>query len=253
MFSSPCRRTPSSRRVRGDRRRVSSSCASGSCPHATVPHPLVAGAARSRSYRAEGVLVGRVGPDRRRGDRQRRQRLPAAAVGERRPDAARARRRSRSPSSSASRSSPSTCTLGRAETDSVLSQIARAVFPAGGGDVVPLLVRPDRDLRRARPRREHVVPGLPAARRAACARPLLRPPVHEPRRPARLLERRDRPHGARDVADRHLPRERQLADPPLRGRRLHGVHALAGGMVRYWLRTGTPAGATAARSTPSAR
>ena len=41
----------------------------------------------------------------------------------------------------------------------------------------------------AGPRREHLLPGLPAARRRARPRPLLPAPVRQPRRPARLLER----------------------------------------------------------------
>ena len=45
-------------------------------------------------------------------------------------------------------------------------------------------------LHRADPGREHVVPGLPAALGAARARPLRAAAVHEPRRPARVLERR---------------------------------------------------------------
>ena len=54
-------------------------------------------------------------------------------------------------------------------------------------------------------------------------------PVHEPRRPARLLERDRRPRRRSRGAALGLRRERRLADPPLRDRRLHGVHALAGG------------------------
>ena len=78
-------------------------------------------------------------------------------------------------------------------------------------------------------RREHVVPGLPAAGGAPRPRQLPASPVREPRRPARLLERDPRPDRRGVGPDRRLRRERELADPPLRDRRLHGVHARAGG------------------------
>ena len=45
-------------------------------------------------------------------------------------------------------------------TDSVVSQVARAILPAGSANIV-LLARPDLHVRRAHPRREHVVPGFP--------------------------------------------------------------------------------------------
>jgi hypothetical protein len=57
---------------------------------------------------------------------------------------------------------------------------------------------------------------------------------------ARLLERDHRARRDRVVPDLDLPRGRARADPPLRDRRLHGVHALAGGMVRYWWRRRDP-------------
>ena len=74
-------------------------------------------------------------------------------------------------------------------SDSVVSQIARAVFQPGTSwsfmyyavQILTLIVLD--------PRREHVVPGIPAALGAARARPLRAAAVHEPRRPARLLER----------------------------------------------------------------
>ena len=114
-------------------------------------------------------------------------------------------------------------------TPSVLSEIARARLPVVVRARVHVLGGAGPDARRARARGEHVVPGLPAARRAARARPVLRAPVHEPRRPARLLERHRRPDRLVVRAPLDLRRERRLADPPVRDRRLHGVHALAGG------------------------
>ena len=52
--------------------------------------------------------------------------------------------------------------------------------------------------------------------------------VHEPRRPARLFERDARARHRRGAAALGLRRERQLADPPVRDRRLHRLHALPG-------------------------
>ena len=109
-----------------------------------------------------------------------------------------------------------------------------------------LLPRPGVHARDPGARREHVVPGLPAAGGAARPRQLPAPPVREPRRPARLLERDPRPDRRGVGPDRRLRRECELADPPLRDRRLHGVHARR---RREWCATGCgragPAGAGA--------
>ena len=113
-------------------------------------------------------------------------------------------------------------------TDSVVSQIARAVFPPGSPCELHVLRRPGPDADRAGPRREHVVPGLPAPLGAARARPLRAAAVHEPRRPARLLERDARARRRRRAAALDLRREHEQPHPPLRDRRLHRVHALAG-------------------------
>ena len=72
-----------------------------------------------------------------------------------------------------------------------------ATFPSSSALRVHVLGRSGADARRARARREHVVPGLPAARGAARPRRLLRAPVHEPRRPPRLLQRDHRAHRRR--------------------------------------------------------
>ena len=77
-------------------------------------------------------------------------------------------------------------------TDSVLSQIARAVFPAGGATSFMYWVVQVFTFAILVLAANTSYPGLPAARGAARARPLRRPAVHEPRRPARLLERRRR-------------------------------------------------------------
>src|SRR5205085_10509425 len=139
------------------------------------------------------LRLGRVRAHRRRGDLERRQRVQAAEGQERGRDARRA----------------------RADRDLALP---RRLLPRRAGD----------DVRDPDPRREHVLPGLPAPRRGAREGPVLPAPVREPRRPARLLERDRRPRGPRLAPHLDLPRERQLADPPVRDRRLHRVHALAG-------------------------
>ena len=123
------------------------------------------------------------------------------------------------------------------------------MFPAGSAGGVHVLRRPGPDVRDPRARGEHLVPGLPPAGRGARPRPLLPPPVREPRRPARLLERDRRARRRRRAAHLGLPRRRALADPPVRDRRLHRLHALAGRMVRYWQRRRSPAGAARASST----
>ena len=112
-------------------------------------------------------------------------------------------------------------------TPSVLAEIARGVFPSSSTlgfmywavqvlTLAVLVLAANTSL-----------PGVPAPRRAAGARRLLRPAVRQPRRPARLLERDHRPDGHLLRAAVGLQRQRRLADPPLRDRRLHCVHALA--------------------------
>ena len=79
-----------------------------------------------------------------------------------------------------------------------------------------------------RPRRQHLVPGLPAPRRAAGQGQVRAEAVRQPRRPARLLERDRDPVRLLDAPDPRLPRQRQLAHPPVRDRGLHRLHAGAG-------------------------
>ena len=112
------------------------------------------------------------------------------------------------------------------ESVSVLSEIARAVFPPGAL-VVRLLRRAGDHRRRARARGQHRVPGLPAPRRAARERQLPAAPVLEPRRPARLLQRHPRARAGGRRADRRLPRRRQQPHPPLPAGRVHRLHAVA--------------------------
>ena len=175
----------------------------------------------------------RVGVDRahrRRGDRERRQRVPPAARAQRREDARDPRR--------------------DLDRDVRRRLVARGpdARPAGGDglavgavgdrprrlpvrllDRVHVLGGAGADARDPRLRCQHVVSGLSAPLGAARARRVRRAPVHEPRRPPRLLERRLRARSDRGVSGLGLLGERRVADPPLRRRRLHGVHALADG------------------------
>ena len=78
------------------------------------------------------------------------------------------------------------------------------------------------------PGRQHRLRRLPAA--VVDHRPgrLPPPPARQPRRPARVLERHRRSSPvAAGAAHRRLRRHHQRADPALRGRRVHVVHAVA--------------------------
>ena len=122
-------------------------------------------------------------------------------------------------------------------TDSVVSQVARGDLPGRQHRLILLLARPDLHVRRADPRREHVVPGLSAAVGAARARSLHPAPVHEPRRPTRLLEWRHRPRRRRRVSDRiYHANVNNLIHLYVIG--VFTAFTLSQtGMVRYWLRT----------------
>ena len=190
----------------------------------------------------------------RGGDRERRQRVPAPAGEERLEDARHPRRDSRSRCSSASRSSRCTSTRCRARpTRSSRSSRGPSSSPGSLGGV-HVLRRPGDDAARPRPRREHVVPGIPAALGAACARPLRAAAVLEPRRPPRLLERDARARRRRAAL---LVVYKANTDSLIH---LYVIGVFTAftlsqaGMVRYWLRIrGVGLAAEARRSTPSAR
>ena len=166
---------------------------------------------------------------RRGGDRERRQRLPPSAGEERG-----ARR------SACSASIAITIFLGvsylavhmharPSATDSVVSQIARAVFPAGSPGGFMYYVVQATTLARPHPRREHVVPGLPAARRR-CSRAT----GSSPRQFTNLGDRLVFSNGMLVLAARRrccswiYNANIEQPHPPVRHRRLHGLHALAG-------------------------
>ncbi len=166
-------------------------CATGSCPTAVAPHPVTAGVGAVTDVRRPARV--RVGLDRahgRRGDRERGQRIPSAARRERGEDTPDPRR-------------DRDCDVRRC----LLAGRAHACPPDRDRDAVgavgdrtrslPGFVRagvhvlgdPGVDARSTRARCQHLVSGLPAAGRTACPRPVLRPSIQQPRRPARLLER----------------------------------------------------------------
>ena len=180
-------------------------CATERARRRRVPHPLAGGRGRGHRFRRPCARSRRARPRSRVSRRSRTASTRSAgrtAGTPRRRSSSSARSRSRC--SSASRGSPSTCTHGRRRPARrpCSREIARARVPVLVGARVHVLGRADADARRARARREHVVSGLPAPRRAARARPFLRTAVHEPRRPARLLERDRRPDGDRNGAAR---------------------------------------------------
>ena len=183
---------------------------------------------RDRPLRAPArVLVGGGRADRGRGDLERRQRVQASA-GEERGTTLVLMGGIAIASSSASRGSPSQMHARRARPSRCSREIARATFPAGSRGP-PLLPRP----------------GLTFAILVLAANTSYQ---GFPRLGAVLARDRFFPRQFVNLGDRlvysngivvlarlaalliwRVPRERQLADPPVRDRRLHRVHALAGG------------------------
>ena len=168
-------------RVRRGDVRCSSASGSSRRSSASTPQAVVARSARGRRRGRDAlrpaarVLVRLDRADRRRGDRERRQRVPAAARQERRDDARGARRRSRSRSSSASRTSRCRSTRGRARPPRSVSQIARATFPAGSTGALHVLRRPGADARvlsSPRTRRSRASPGSRRCSPATASRPV---------------------------------------------------------------------------------
>ena len=200
------------------------------------------------------VLVGLDRADRRGGDRERRQRVPAPAGEERRDDARRARRDSRSRCSSASRSSRSTFTRCRARRtrssprsrgpSSSRARPAAFMYYAVQGTTLLVLVLAANTSFQGFPR----LSALLARDRFA------------PRQFSNLGDRLVFSNGmlvlagAAAGAARHLQGGHQQPHPPLRDRRLHRVHDLAGGdgalLAAHPRRR---AGSGSSRSTPSAR
>ena len=174
---------------------------------------------------AARVLVGRGRADRRRGDLQRRARVPAQRVEERghhpRVDGARSSARC----SWACRSSPTTCSPYPSEKVTVFAQMGKQVF----GDNVVFWVL------------QLTTAGILtlAANTAYADFPRLSSIIaRDGYLPRQLANRGDRLvfsngvlvlAGVACAADLRVRRQDQRADPALRGRRVHLVHAVAGG------------------------
>ena len=86
-----------------------------------------------------------------------------------------------------------------------------------------------RDRGDPRPRRQHRVQRVPEPVVDHRQGRLPPAPAREPRRPARVLERHHRAGGGGRRAARRVRRHHQRADPALRGRGVHVVHAVAVG------------------------
>ena len=216
------------RAVRDDRRRDRASAPSQAARRRTSRTRSRPGRAARASSSCAGVRVRRGGADRRRVDLERRDRVPAPAGAERGADAGDDGRRSRSRSSSASPTSRSRWTHGRARPRRCCPRsLARPSRPA------PRRPSSTTSSRRSRSRFSILAAntsyqGFP--RLAA----LLARDRFFPRQFVNLGDRLVYSNGIVVLAgrgrapDRSLPRQRQLADPPVRDRRLHGVHARAG-------------------------
>ena len=194
--------------------------------------PVHPGGVRSGSLRRDpvalhhpqGLLVRRGGADRCRGDLERRAGVPSARVEERR----------RHPRGH-----------GAHPRDPVLRRVAARAPGGAVPEPRPDRLLPDgsarlrqradvpgpavRDRGDPHARGEHGLRRLPSALVDHRQGRLPAPAARQPWRPARVLERRAGPGGHGRAADHRLRRSHQRADPALRGRRVHVVHALAGG------------------------
>ena len=172
------------------------------------------------------VRIGRRGGHRRRGDLERRSRVQTARVAERPHDAdvdGLAPRRDVPRPLDPRR--PMHIVPDPEEKVTVLAQVGKAVFGARR-PAARSSRGPDRDAADPRPRREHELRGLPAARELPRRRPVPAPPAHALRGPSRLLERHHRALGLRGAAHHRVQGERHAPDPALRDRRVHVVHVL---------------------------
>ena len=175
-----------------------------------------------------GIRVGLSGADRRRGDLERRRRVPSTERPERRAHAARDGRDR--DLALPRRLLPRGLDERRSELERLRHLGDRTGdLPRIVVDLDPLLRHPGAHLRDPRPGCKHLVPGVPATGRGARSRPLLPAPVREPRRPPRVLERDRRPRRDRRDPDLGVRRRRHRSHSPVRHRGVHGVHDLADG------------------------
>ena len=89
------------------------------------------------------------------------------------------------------------------------------------------LIAADRHRGDPHPGRQHRLRRLPAALVDHRPGRVPAPPARQPGRPARVLQRRARARRRGGAADHRVRRRHDRADPALRGRRVHVVHALA--------------------------
>ena len=114
-------------------------------------------------------------------------------------------------------------------TPTVISQIGKLAY---GGSLVgqhPLLLPAGRHDADPRARRQHELRRLPPPRVVPRRRQLHAPPAHQARAPPGVLERHHLPRGRRHRGAHRDRRQGRPAHPALRDRRVHVVHALAGG------------------------
>ena len=177
---------------------------------------------------AAGLRLGRRRAHGDGGDRDRRARVQAARVAQRRPDADGDGRDPRRSCSSGSRSSPAASTSCPIEEpkQTVISQIARHVY----GDTLGLLPVPGVHGAAPVPRREHLLRRVPAPRPPCSPRT-----ASSPRQFAFRGDRLAYSTGIMllgTVAAPRRDRRRRLdarADPAVRGRRVHRLHDRAVG------------------------
>ena len=186
---------------------------------------------------AARVLLRLRGADRRRGDQQRRARLPQAQEQERRHHAAahglvaitmfggiialarHRRARGRGPGDLRLATA---CRSGRLRpARPIIAQVADAVFGGRPG----VLLHLGRHRADPVPRRQHRLQRLPGARLDPGPGPLPAPPAAHPRRPARLLQRHRHPGRGRGRCSSGVRRRRHPPDPALHRRRVRLVHA----------------------------
>ena len=166
-----------------------------------VRHHATTGIFRSRRAhvrRAPRVRVGRRGGHRRRGDLQRRARVPQAGVEERAHDA-----RHHGLARSASCSSACRCSTAHMHVAPLRATARRRSSRRSASSSTaaaslgqhPLLLPAGRHDAHPRARREHELRRLPAPRVVPRRRQLHAPPAHQARAPARVLERHHLPRG----------------------------------------------------------
>ena len=140
--------------------------------------------------------------------------------------------------------------IGPRSGQTVLSQIMAMAVGRGWA----YYIMSHHDHHRARPGGQHVVRRAPGPGQPGGPGQLPAPPVHHPGRPADLRQRHRGAGGHGGRAPRRGGRQHQHADPPLRHRGVHRIHAVAGRAGRALVaRHAHPIGGAGPPSTASAR